>query len=255
MAGLSSLACAAEPPKPVTISIADTTVSFEMVPVPAGKTEGGKDIKPFMIGKCEVTWDEYDVCVFKLDMPDGSRSSTPGADAVTRPTKPYLTADHGYGHQGYPVICVSANGAKAYCEWLSAKTGKKFRLATEDEWEYACRAGSKSPFVFSDDAAGLEDFAWSKSNSEAKSHSVASKEPNAWGIHDMLGNVREWVQGRDGEPVAKGGSFRDEFTAMKPEAREPNKAAWNASDPQIPKSKWWLADGPFMGFRVVCEAE
>ncbi len=71
----------------------------------------------------------------------------------------------------------------------------------------------------------------------------------------MLGNVQEWCIGADGKPVTKGGSYRDPAERLTTTHRAPLSSAWNASDPQMPKSKWWLSDGPFVGFRVVCETE
>lgn len=239
--------------KPFKQEIPGSTVAFDMVPVPAGIDSAGNPRASFWIGKCEVTWDEYDIFAFRLDLPDGVPQEE--IDAKTHPTKPYLAADHGFGHAGYPVISVAYKGAEAYCKWLSAKTGRKYRLPTEDEWEFACRAGTTTQFPTGDDPKTLDAAAWHKENSEAKSHGVAEKKPNAWGVHDMLGNVSEWATSKDGKPVTKGGSYKDDPENLTPGRAVPNNKAWNASDPQIPKSPWWLADGGFVGFRVVCESE
>jgi hypothetical protein len=69
----------------------------------------------------------------------------------------------------------------------------------------------------------------------------------------MLGNIAEWIIGNDGAPVVAGGSFKDKAEQIHGSSRAKQTPAWNATDPQFPKSKWWLADAPFVGFRVVCE--
>src|SRR5262245_25922576 len=188
-------------------------VSFEMIAIPGGtflmgspeKEKGRKadegpqhpvTIQPFWMGKFEVTWAEYDLYWVK---PPG-KSSPPKtekdklADAVSRPTKPY--ADETFGHpdarNGGPVLCIMHHAAMKYCEWLSAKTGKYYRLPTEAEWEWACRAGTTTAFSFGDDPAKLDDYAWYDKNSEDFSHKVGQKKPNPWGLYDMHGNVAEW---------------------------------------------------------------
>ena len=249
---------AAEPakkPAPFTEKISGTLVKFDMVPIPAGEIRVADPakkgatkivkIKPFYIGKTEVTWDEYDVFVFKFDEPE---SPAPGGpDAVSHPSKPYGACDRGYGHKGYPAMNLSYYGAEQYCKWLSLKTGRKYRLATEAEWEYACLAGKPVPAE-----KDLPQFAWFW---QEKTQPVGKKKPNAWGIHDMYGNVAEWCVGLDGKPVACGGHFEDfagDVTASKRIYQEPS---WQANDPQNPKSKWWLSDAQFVGFRIVCEQE
>lgn len=245
-----------------TETIPGTVVKFEMVPVPGGtytindpKTGKPKQvtIKPFYIGKTEVTWDEFDVFVHKLDAPDTQK--TGGADAVSRPSKPYGAVDRGFGHKGYPAISMSYLSAQKYCEWLSAKTGKKYRLPTEAEWEYACRAGVLPAGPITDTEL-LDKLAWHWGNSDDKTHKVGTKQPNAWGIHDMLGNVAEWCRPMDDEvPVVRGGSFYDEPDKVHPAARKKYTPDWQMNDPQNPKSQWWLTDAPFVGFRVVCETQ
>jgi len=91
-----------------------------------------------------------------------------------------------------PVEKVSWKDAKSFCDKLSQKTGQTFRLPTEAEWEYACRAGSSTAYCFGDSESQLGDYAWYNSNSGRKTHPVGGKRPNTWGLYDMHGNVWEW---------------------------------------------------------------
>lgn len=92
----------------------------------------------------------------------------------------------------HPVIHVSCNDAKAYCEWLSKNTGKTYRLPTEAEWEYAASGGSQSGDFKYSGSNNIDDVAWYKKNSEISTHAVGKKAPNELGIYDMTGNVWEW---------------------------------------------------------------
>lgn len=223
---------------------------FEMTAIGGDPSKG---IAPFWIGTTELTWEAFDVFVYGLDQPDGAASS--GVDATTRPTKPYLPPDRGFGHEGHAALGMSFKNAAAFCAWLSRASGRTYRLPTEVEWEHACRAGATTRYSFGDDPAALAAHAWFVDDAENKTHPVATKQPNAWGLHDMLGNVEEWCVDADGKPVTKGGSYADAAAELECSARSPENPAWNKSDPQIPKSKWWLADGPFVGFRVLCESK
>jgi formylglycine-generating enzyme required for sulfatase activity len=98
-----------------------------------------------------------------------------------------------------PVVNVSWNDATAFCKWLSGKEGKEYRLPTEAEWEYACRAGSTTRFSFGDDERLLGGYAWHSENSADKTHPVGQKKPNAFGLYDMHGNARQWCADWYGE--------------------------------------------------------
>jgi formylglycine-generating enzyme required for sulfatase activity len=141
--------------------------------------------------------------------------------------------------------------AERYCAWLSAKTGKQYRLATDAEWTRALQAGLSADTVLS--AERRDALAWHAGNAGNRSHAVATKQSDALGLDDMLGNVAEWVTSTDGRPLVRGGSWADAPAKVGPDARANQTPSWNETDPQFPKSRWWLADAPFVGFRIVRE--
>jgi len=253
-------------------------------------------IAPFWMGKHEVRWDEYELFMFpsfekgnnvpteRVDrelllnypelLPTASvAGSNPyigrESDAVSRPTTPYVEMSFGMGKDGFPAISMTHYAATRYCRWLSAKTGHFYRLATEAEWEYACRAGTTTAYFFGNDPAQLGDYAWYFANADEKYRKVGTKKPNPWGLHDMIGNVAEWVMdgyvddyGKVGDQpyvvieteyphVARGGSWDDDPELLRSAARRASDASWKMRDPQLPKSKWYLTDAQFLGFRVV----
>ncbi len=116
----------------------------------------------------------------------------------------------------------------------------------------ACRAGllPAGPIT---DAEQLEKLAWHKGNADYKTHPVAKKDPNAWGLYDMLGNAGEWCTGSDGRKVIRGGHWEQPAENVHPAAFEEDNEDWDMSDPQFPRGKWWLSDAPFIGLRIVCE--
>lgn len=237
---------AAPDPEPYTEKIPGTVVTFEMIPVPGGsiRTSEGEatEVEPMWFGKTEVTWDAYDVYVYELD----KQSGLADVDAVSRPSKPYVLPGESFGHQGNPALAMTFKAASEYARWLSARTGKTYRLPTEAEWEHACRLGRE-------ETEDLSEHAWYWDNASDQAHKVGTLEPNALGLHDVLGNVAEWAMAADGTPVIKGGSWYDAAEDVGCEARKTQTPAWNVTDPQLPKSEWWLSDAPFVGFRLVRE--
>ena len=221
-------------------TIAGTSVSFEMVLVQGGA------VKPFYIGRTEVTWDLFDVFRFGLD----TRADTPGVDAISRPSPPYGAPDYGWGHAGYPAISITRGAADAFCRWLSAKTGKAYRLPTDAEWSQAAAlAAGRTRLTLE----RLGSLAWHRGNAGGRTHAVATKSADELGLFDLFGNAGEWVTTADGKLIVRGGSFRDPPGAVGAEARAVQDERWNERDPQLPKSSWWLSDAPFAGFRIVRE--
>ncbi|MBS1715463.1 MAG: SUMF1/EgtB/PvdO family nonheme iron enzyme [Armatimonadetes bacterium] len=228
-------------------SLPDQLVKFKMVKVPDGQiTVGGKahEIKGIYMSETEIPFEVFDVWTLRLDLSESDQAA--GVDATSRPSKPYAAIFINFGHHGFPAICMSFKNANDFCAWLSKKTGKTYRLPTEAEWEYACRAGS-------DAVPDLEENAWHWQNADDTTHKVGTKKPNAWGLFDMLGNAAEWCSSEDGKHVIRGGSWKTKAKDLTFSWRETESPKWNEADPQLPKSKWWLANGQFVGLRLVCE--
>jgi hypothetical protein len=220
-------------------SISGTLVTFEMVRVPAGP-----GVAEFYIGRTEVTWDLFDVYMLRLD----STTSSAGADAVARPSDPYGAPDRGWGHAGFPAMSVTAQAAEAFCRWLSEKTGRTYRLPTDAEWTHAASLAARET---DGSMLPMDALAWHQGNANGQTHPVGKRQPDGLGLLDLFGNVAEWVTaGKDGF-VTRGGSYRDPLKLVGPTARAAQDPTWNQTDPQLPKSRWWLSDGPFAGFRVV----
>ena len=245
------------------------------------RNEPLKKVSPFWMGQFEVTWDQYLLYMYPADEKKLRESHQTDAsvdevsDAVTRPTKPYVDMSFSMGKAGYPAIAMTQHSANKFCHWLSAKTGHFYRLPTEAEWEFACRAGSTNTFYFGDDATKLGDYAWFFDNSNDKYQRVGQKRPNAWGLYDMLGNVREWTLDQFAEDfyatsgkgavavdpwnkatmpyphTSRGGSWYDDAESLRAAARIPSGRDWKMTDPQLPKSRWWLSDAKWIGIRLV----
>lgn len=220
-------------------------------------------VAAFWMAAFEVTRDELDVF-----LKDEETSQNADLDAVTRPSPQYIDFSWGMGKEGgYPANSLSQYGALMYCRWLYLKTGIFYRLPTEAEWEYACRAGSTTSYFFGNDTAQLGSYAWYAANSDDRFHKVGEKKPNAWGLYDMLGNVMEWTldhytehypatgkvpPNRSRYPkTLRGGGFSERPAELRAAGRIPSDPSWNRRDPQIPKSRWWLTDARSVGFRLL----
>lgn len=281
--------------KTYTNTIPGTVVNYTMVAIPGGEfvmgspdseADRGDDespqhkvqVAPFWMGQFELTWNEYELFMYPDDEKK-LRAHYPTeetvnavSDAVTRPSKPYTEMSFGMGRDGYPAICMTQHAANKYCHWLSAKTGHFYRLPTEAEWEYACRAGTTTAYSFGQDDSQLAQYAWFEDNGDFKYQKVGKKKPNPWGLFDMHGNVWEycldqyadsyeavldqpvnpWNKATTPYPHAvRGGSYDDLASSLRSAARRGSDSTWKMRDPQLPKSVWWFSDAPWVGFRLV----
>jgi formylglycine-generating enzyme required for sulfatase activity len=289
---------------PYKATIPGTEAEYEMIPVPGGKFKLGSpanekdrqsdegpqievEVAPFWMGKYEVTWSEYKSYMgmhnlFK-EMAAAKIRATPKADVADIVTAPSNLYDPSFTYSKgseprQPAISMSQYAAKQYTKWLSGLTQRYYRLPTEAEWEYACRAGTTTAYSFGDDPAQLGDYAWTFENANEVTHAVGTKKPNPWGLYDMHGNVAEWVldgyaehypdamgktlsvaaafvQSKKLFPrVVRGGSYDDKPAACRSAARKPSDDdEWREQDPNFPQSPWWFTShyGLCVGLRVV----
>ena len=297
-----------------TEKIPNSIVSFSMLAIPGGsftigspadepyrkEDEGPQkevNISPFYMGEVEVSWNEF-LVFYSQTGAEGRSTDTEGArteadvDAITGPTPPYGQPDQNWGLGDRPAITMRHKAATTYCEWLSKVTGKTYRLPSEAEWEYACRAGTQTPYffegnpkdfsqdklwnkIFGADTTNINSYVVYEANSMAKTQLSSAVRPNPYGLRNMLGNVAEFCQDwyapdayrqlSDGisnpkgpangtEHVVRGGSFKSAATDVRSAVRDFTQTeAWMKTDPQMPKSIWWYSDVNTVGFRVVCE--
>jgi len=284
--------------------IPGTSVSFEMIAIPGGKLkEAGNargykelNISPFFMGKIEVSWAEYRAFLRETEsegrMNGNESSGNQAVDAISGATPPWGDPSQGWGMGKRPAITMTWKASQTYCRWLSQKTGKNYRLPTEAEWEYACRAGSEGEFffggkpsdyeqkgflgkIFGTSSDTINDYVIWNGNSEGKTQLPERVKPNLFGLLNMLGNVKEfcsdwhageaWTEVKNGEfnpqgpatgkeHVVRGGSFRSGVEDVQIGSRDFTRhEEWLKTDPQIPKSIWWYSDCNDVGFRVVCE--
>ena len=290
---------------PYQSTIPGTDVTFEMIPIPGGTFKMGSPedesdrrddegpqfqvkVEPFWMGKYEVTWGEYKPYmkldkVFKEFKRRKQRlvNDETMIDAVTAPSSLYhLTFTYEAGQEpNQPCATITQFAAKQYSKYLSLLTGYFYRLPTEAEWEYACRAGTTTAYYFGDDPAELEKHGWFYDNSDDYRMEVGLLKPNPFGLYDMYGNASEWVldmYDEDGygerddrvystqeaflQPtklyprVCRGGSFELEAEDCRSAARQPSDdEEWKYEDPNVPKSPWWYTDSPALGagFRLI----
>ncbi len=294
--------------------IPGTSVSFKMVAVPGGQFVMGTPpdepfrnadegpqinvkVDSFWMGEIEVSWSEY-LAFFSATSSQGRKEavaeeSTDDLDAVSGPTPPWGAPDQGWGKGTFPAITMSHHAAVTYCRWLSQVTGKKYRLPTEAEWEYAARGGTNTPYffegspehyeatgffrkIFGADTTTINSYAIYSENSSSKTQNPAKVKANPFGLKNMLGNVAEFCLDfydpavyskypkgvvsnprgpRNGmEHVVRGGAYNYSAKDLRAGRRDYTRTKeWLVTDPQIPKSIWWYSDSKNVGFRVVCE--
>ena len=297
--------------KPYTETIPKSDgAKFDLVPIPGGTLILGSPnseadraddegpqreikIEPFWMATTETTWGLYRSFMengaarnkdgtLNLDSdimsPEPPLASNPELiDAISQPTPPYMPMHFDMGDNAgydpnYPAIAMTQHAASKFCEWLTLQTGHYYRLPTEAEWEYACRAGTTTAYSFGDDANKLDEYAWYIDNSDFSYQPVGKKKPNPWGLFDMHGNVCEWTLDAyqpnyqaiaDGSTsplaltskryprVTRGGHWDSDPQDLRSAARLASEINWKMTDPQQPKSIWYHTDTHWLGFRVI----
>ncbi|MDR1357046.1 MAG: SUMF1/EgtB/PvdO family nonheme iron enzyme [Tannerellaceae bacterium] len=299
-----------------TEQIPGTAVSIRMIAIQGGEfTMGSPEkesfhkadeapvrtvaVSPFFMAEVETTWNQY-WAFYANTMSEGrtppetvyANNSNPAVDAISGPTPPFGLPDQGWGMGDRPAITMTHYAAETFCQWLSKKTGRKYRLPTEAEWEYAARGGATTPYFFAGDPAKFSDRGFIRKFIDAKTDSISSYviysknsrnrtqepsevKPNPLGLKNMLGNVMEYcadkydpeayrkgtnltdplATGGD-EWVIRGGNYASDAADVRAAARDYTRhEAWLKTDPQQPKSIWWYSDMRGIGFRVVCEPD
>ncbi len=296
--------------------IPETTVSFNMIAVNGGTFMMGSpekepfrnpdespqhqvELSPFYMAESETTWNMY-WAFYVSTMSEGrtppdviyfNNQNAIDVDGISGPTPPWGYPDQGWGHGDMPAITMTHYAAETFCQWLSAKTGKTYRLPTEAEWEYAARGGTESAYffpgspkdysehgfmknIFKPKTEIISDYVVYDKNSDRRTKSPVEVLPNPLGLKNMLGNVFEYTSdkynpdaynNRTGvtrdpvvtvgdEWVVRGGNYTSDAADVRSAARgHTNHTEWLKTDPQQPKSIWWYSDIKGIGFRVVCE--
>ena len=299
--------------------IPGTSLSFDMVAIPGGTFRMGspanekfrKDdegpvrdvtVSRFFMGKVQVSWNEFWSYHIETSSegripPDIMRARNLDAitvDAISGPTPPFGDPSQGWGQGMRPAITLTHYSAEIYCQWLSMKTGKKYRLPTEAEWEYAARGGTETPYffpgnpkkfssqgwwnkMFGPDTTVINRFVIYDLNSGMRTHEPSRVHENPFGLRAMLGNVLEYCSDwyapdaysqtgssvtnptgpEEGtEHVVRGGYYASDAADLRSAARFATQSEeWLKTDPQQPKSIWWYTDIKGIGFRVVCEPD
>jgi sulfatase modifying factor 1 len=290
---------------PYTVTIPGSDVKFEMIPIPGGTFKFGSSdedamrrddegpqvdvtVPPMWVAKTETNWAQYKeymklYAIFKDFESRGERvvSQENMADAITAPTELYdpdFTYEYGQEPE-QPAVTMTQYAAQQYTKWLSLLTGQQYRLPTEAEWEYACRAGTTTTYSWGDEADEIDDFAWFMDNSDSGPSPVGTKKPNAFGLCDMHGNVAEltmnqytsdgnaWLSDKESiqaidtakwpvtsSPcVVRGGSWEMEPEELRSAVRlASDDEVWKEDDPNFPRSPWWFTSDPSrgVGFRI-----
>jgi len=301
-----------------TEQIPGTSASINMIAIPGGTFKMGstdKDdfhnpdeapvrevtVSPFFMAEIETTWSQYWAFLFET-MSEGrtppsviyaNNDNYPDVDAVSGPTPPYGDPGQNWGFGDRPAITMTHYAAETFCQWLSLQTGKKYRLPTEAEWEYAVRGGTETPYFFegkpkdfSDDGFMrkffspktdiITDYIIYSKNSNNRTQEPDLVKPNPFGLKNMSGNVMEYcadkydpkayastgekvtnpIHTEGDEWVVRGGDFTSDAANLRSAARGHTRHVdWLKTDPQEPQSIWWYTDIRGIGFRVVCDPD
>lgn len=299
-----------------TETVPGTTASINMIAVPGGSFTMGSsesepfhksneapqrqvEVSPFFMSEVEITWNQY-WAFYAETMSEGrtpptviyENNSREDLDAVSGPTPPFGSPDQGWGMGERPAITMTHYAAETFCQWLTLKTGKKYRLPTEAEWEYAARGGTSTPYffegspkdytnggfwneMFGADTTCINSYVIYANNSKNRSQEPGKVLANPFGLKNMLGNVMEYCSDwyaedayknlADGakdpkgpesgtEYVVRGGTYASDAADLRCAARDYTRHDdWLRTDPQNPKSIWWYSDFRGIGFRIVCE--
>lgn len=257
-------------------------------------------LSPFFMGEVEVTWNEF-WTFYAETMSEGrinplavKEHNASFPDVISGPTPPFGIPEQGWGSGDRPAITMTHYAAEIYCQWLSQKTGKTYRLPTEAEWEYACRGGTDTPYffegnprrfvnqgirnrLFGADTTLINTYVVYEENSSLRTQEPSFVQPNPFGLRNMSGNVMEYcadwyapdaysqtplqVANPTGpetgtERVVRGGHYASDAAQVRSAARDHTKYEdWFRTDPQQPRSLWWYSDIKGIGFRVVCEPD
>ena len=300
-----------------TEQIPGTSIEINMIAIKGGTFKMGSDKKesfskedeypvrnvtlsPFFMAEIEITWDQF-WAFYANTMSEGrtppeavyENNSRSDVDAVSGPTAPFGFPDQGWGHGKRPVITITHYAAETFCQWLSLQTGKKYRLPTEAEWEYAARGGTETPYFFEGNPKDysdegfmrkffsaktdvISDYVIYSKNSSNRTQEPDKVKPNPFGLKNMLGNVMEYCADKysenaysqtgenvtnpivtEGEEwVVRGGQYNSDAAGLRSAARSRTyHDEWMKTDPQQPKSIWWYSDIKGIGFRVICEPD
>lgn len=228
-------------------------VKFDMVLVSGDDVA---DIEPLYVCENEVTWGEFLPWASAKDMVEYSDAARLRAKKL-RPSLPHTDVTRAYGVNGFPAQGMTRLSAITYCRWLSEQTGRKYRLPTEKEWVHIYRLGrgGKGPLLTAEEAmeiAVYRDTSYLDNERGHQTLAVGSQKVDALGLHDMVGNVAEWVLDTGGEEIARGGHFLVGLPDLG--GRE---IIWPDQEwpgvPNEPRSQWWRFMPPPVGFRVVCD--
>jgi len=300
-----------------TEQIPGTTITMDMIAINGGTFKMGSDkkepfhredewpvrnvtVSSFFMSELQITWEQY-WTFLSHTMSEGrtppeaiyTNNTNPDLDAVAGPTPPYGSPDQGWGAGMRPAITMTHYAAETFCQWLSFTTGKKYRLPTEAEWEYAARGGTETPYFFEGNPKDFSDHGFMRKFKAAKTEVISdyviysknsnnrTQEPdlvkaNPFGLKNMYGNVFEYcadkydekaysktdlnvtnpVETEGEEYVVRGGFYYSDAADLRSAARSHTyHDEWIKTDPQQPKSIWWYTDMRGIGFRVVCEVD